>query len=327
MNITVITSDKTASRRVQIEGLVEQIRQEIPGKVDYVTEFDAGDDQAVFVKDHVDLSRVEDGATGSEMNRYLRSLHPTQVSNLRKHVEALRRASYSEKPSLILEDDAIAGDDFLTRLKACLTGDAAPAGWDVIVLGLPGKEAGFHRLEEQFRVLPVCDSYLVTPGGAKKVSEAFLPAKFITNIQLSYVFAKAGVEAYMITPNVFVDSSTYGVYASTVSPNNPLILNRQYVEARAAIRSDDAEFEAKRDALEQTLVSGQFRSHPDFMHLRALFERRRNGAAAAEAVFQEALKMYDSCNAILNNESEFLKDYIALYADLQDAADAATVTP
>jgi GR25 family glycosyltransferase involved in LPS biosynthesis len=309
MRVFVITSELTAIRRRHVGQLLAEIEKEIPDiRVEFVTECEPGDTEGI--DSLVKLDRLEEPL--AKYNRFTKTLHVRNVSNARKHQLALSRAAACEGPSLIVEDDIVSGENFVSVLKKCLEDKS----WRVLMLGLPGRAAGIHPLRDIHETLPSCDSYLVTPDAAKTLADAFFPLRFVTNVHLSLLFDVTGTAPHMCAPNVFVDGSKYGVYASTLSPNNPLFLNKAYMEARNVL-SDDARWAENGHKVLDALLASPFKNHPDFVYLRALYERRRSGARAAELVFSTALKLYDDNNCIVNNESEFLRQYIALYGDIQ----------
>lgn len=308
MLIFVITSELTSVRRRHVAQLVAEIEREMPDvHVEYITECEPTD--TAGVDGLVKLERLEEPQ--ARFNRYIKTLHVRNVSNARKHQIALAKAAAAGGPSLIVEDDIVSGENFVKVLKTCLD----DASWGLLMLGLPGREPGIHPLADLHNVLPSCDSYLVTPETARKLSEGFFPVRFVTNVHLSYLFEVLEITPYMCAPNVFVDGSKYGVYASAVSPNNPLFLNKSYVEARNII-TDDARWALEGDKVLDIMLSTPFKNHPDFVHLRALYEKKKNGARAAELVFSTALKLYEDNNCIINNESEFLRNYIAIYGSM-----------
>jgi hypothetical protein len=318
LHVFVITSEATRVRRKHAEEIVAELDKTVPAVCQFITEYDTHEEpgqrgiDGFDVADCVKIERLTEPY--EHLNPHVKTLHARNVSNARKHLEALRRAALLDGPSLVLEDDVIQGSDMGGVVQNVLRN--SPEGWGVVMLGLPGREAGVKPLAAAFPVLPLCDSYAVTPAAARRLAAAFLPLRFPTNVQLSYVFQLAGVSAYMSTPNAFVDGSKYGVYASTVSANNPLLLNRQYVEARAILRDDRRWAEEGASVLE-IISKNPFKNHPDFVHLRALYERRMGGTKSSELVFSTALKLYEENNCHLTNESEFLRDYISIFRDLQ----------
>ena len=311
----IITSELTNVRRKHVNEVLTSLEKTTPLVREYVTLYD---DHAAPGDDGFDVAQsIKNDALQPPLqafNAHTKTLHGRNVSNARKHLEALRRAALLSGPSLIVEDDVIQGSDMPGVIARTL--EDSSVEWGVIMLGLPGREVGLTRLADTYPVLPMCDSYLVTPSAAATLAAAFLPLRFSTNVQLSYLFEAAGVAAYMTTPNAFVDGSKYGVYASTVSANNPLILNRHYMEARA-ILLDDERWAKEGDSVLGIICNNPFKNHPDFVHLRAVYEQRKAGGRASELVFSTALKLYEENNCILTNESEFLRNYLAIFADLQ----------
>ena len=251
-------------------------------------------------------------------NKYTRTLDARNVSNALKHLAALNGVSNPDAFHIVLEDDVLLSSTWAKALAACLR--SLPADYDIVALGIPGAKEGFQPSAELYEVLPCCDSYLVSPKAAEKLRRAFKPVRFAANVQLGYLAKAFDLNVYLHNPNVFLDGSKYGAFVSTLTPTNHLVLNRAYVEARKALNeaAPDVALDADLD-LKKSIFDNPHAEHPDFKHLQALYEWRTSGAAAAEPVFKAALEAYDAGGALVNSESQFLRDYIQLHAELQSA--------
>jgi hypothetical protein len=275
----------------------------------------------------VDATHVDDAV----FKPLVKNMHVRQVSNTMKHVAALRRASNHDgggnsRFSLILEDDALFGDNVLTALGYAVKD--APGDADIVFLGLPStkqppKEGGavFDDVLTLFGTLPACESYLVTPEAAAKISTAMLPVRFQTNVQLTYAIKTLGLKAYLAVPNVFVDGSKLGVFTCSVDPNNRLMWNQHYCQMEAIVRNVAAyniSGGAECDAEFQKAWNDQpFKEHPDVLALKAVHLVRMGRHAEAHPVFATALELYDRNGSIVSNTSEFLRNYIAIFRVLQ----------
>jgi hypothetical protein len=279
----------------------------------------------------VDASHVEDPL----FKPLIKNLHLRQVSNTMKHVAAMLRvaaATFGEaRFSLVLEDDALFGDNVLTALGYAV--QDAPSDADIVFLGLPstkqppdGGGAVFDEALSLFSILPACDSYLITPGAAAKLSAALLPVRFPTNVQMTYAIKTLGMRAYVAVPNVFVDGSKLGVFTCSVDANNRLMWNQHYCRMETVVKNAAAYSVAggaECDAEFQRAWADQpFKEHPDVLALQAAHLVRMGRHRDAEPVYAAALKAADSNGCLVTNGSELLRNYIALFRFLQPVAAA-----
>lgn len=270
----------------------------------------------------VDANHVEDPV----FKPLVKNLHLRQVSNTMKHVAALARIVATPlnttRFSLVLEDDALFGDNVVAALGYAVSD--APYDADIVFLGLPSTKqppsnggAVFDNALTLFGILPACDSYLITPSAAAKLSAALLPVRFPTNVQMTYALKNLGLRAYVAVPNVFVDGSKLGVFTCSVDANNRLIWNQHYCRMETIVKNvggynvaagaeSDAEFQ-------RAWAEQPFKDHPDVLALKAAHLVRMGRHAEAESVYAAALQVADRNGAIITNASELLRNYIALF--------------
>nr|WRJ69848.1 hypothetical protein TetV2_00403 [Oceanusvirus sp.] len=317
--VHVIRSALTEARTPHIEKLIRDISEVEGLEVVSVNRVADGDSTAVtkkVVDEDVKIEKLTDPRLES-FNKFAKTLDPRNVSNALKHLAALKAASESAHDGsvmhLVLEDDVLAGAQWSEALLSCLRN--LPSGCDVVALGIPGNsEAQFQLAGNLYDVLPCCDSYLITKEAAAKLARAFKPIRFITNVHLSYLARSLKLAVYLHKPNVFLDGSKYGAFISTLTPGNQLILNRAYIEGKNALADPENKLD---EGVRKALFDNPHSLHPDFKHLQAMYEWKKSGAAAAEPLFEDALASYDANNALVTNESPFLRDYIRLHAFIQ----------
>ena len=298
----------------------------VSGFAERVTGHEPGDIMgSVSTLVDLDASHVEDAV----FRGAVKSIQVRQLSNAMKHLAALKAISVTPSSvasstgvrfSAIVEDDALFTDNVATVLRSVVTN--APADADIVFMGLPSPRAppqdGGAFFDEALKVfdpvVPAIDSYLVTPAAAAKMAAAFTPVRFPTHIQLSYLVKTLGLKAYVSVPNVFVDGSKIGVFASSLDPNNRLLWNQQYCQLEAVLRSGAVPTEAE---FAEIWAKQAFKVSPDNVALRAAYLFKAGRFDEAEKAFEEAMETYDRNGCIVNNTSEFLRAFIALYRKKQ----------
>lgn len=267
-----------------------------------------------------------------EMRHMVRGLHLRQVSNAFKHLAALRRIAVAPSGgarfSLVVEDDALFGDNMVEAVRRAA--EDAPADADVVFLGLPstrkppgpGEPSSFDDPMKLFggQVIPACESYLITPAAAAKLSAAYLPVRFATNAQLTFLFRAGVAKPYVAVPNAFVDGSKVGVMTSSLNTNNQLLWNNPYCRADAAVRrrpygaEDAKQFEA-------AWSEQMFKEHPDAVVVRADHLAASGKPSEAATEYAKALETYGKMGCVVNNTSEWLRRYMNLHGKLQSDID------
>lgn len=306
LDLYVISSKQTNVRIKKVSELCEKISGLYDTKITFISEHEPEDITNEIMKASVVIEKLNNELYDS----LLRNLTPKHVSNGFKHHDALKRIASNTRAgaySIVLEDDPLIVESFDIDFDKLLKD--IPSCWSMIMLGLPGKAQGFQPLTDVYKALPVCNAYIIKPSIASKLANTFLPLRYVTNIHLSYSLQAFGIVPLLYSPQLFIDGSKYGIYVSTLTPNNELLFNKDYVQARKQMND-----KCFKEAL-FTIQSSAVKHHPDFLHLKGMCEVEVHGKEVAKKTFEEALRIYDENNAITNNESTYLTNYISLFRD------------
>lgn len=304
IDLYLIVSAQTSLRKAKLAEVRARIEAEHDVVTHVVTQHEPEDITRQVLRESVVLEKVNDPS----FDAMLRNLSPKQVSNGLKHLDALKRIATDTRSGaypIVLEDDPLTPDAFEEEFQAMF--DTLPSGWEFVALGLPGNAPGFQDMSRVYKALPVCNAYMVKQSVASKLANTFLPLRYITNIHLSYTLEAFGVKPLLYSPHLLIDGSKYGVFVSTLSATNDLIFNKEFIEAKKRIAEGD-----HRGAL-AAIRASPLANHPDFMHLRGLCELRTEGKQTALRTFADALRVFEENNAVTNNESKFVADYIELF--------------
>jgi hypothetical protein len=294
------------------------------GKVATVESFDPNTIDGRIIQNTVNYTPFEDSSPYAKYNTFRRNLHIYQLSNALKHVKVLEVAAgqTGENINIIMEDDV--SFDPSNVFKNIESAIAKYTAGSILFLGLPnnGRQVPAGQYEavptrEFFEVIPYNDSYMVDGEAAKKLFDAFMPIRFITNINMNLAIEKSGVKSFQTVPNVFVDGSKIGIFTSSLNPNNVLMFNADYMKLREiATKAADVTSEEK-GIVEKICAQSPCAQHPDFQYMRALFLQKTGDFKEAAKTYQTAHEIYERNTCIINHESAFLKDYIKVFKHLQ----------
>lgn len=321
LHVFVIHAGFLSVRKPIIESLIQKLKAcgRFTVNEQFITAHDPQTIPVDAVRSMIDLTK-----RGEDIfDPLVKNIHIKQLSNIMKHKEAIQKAS--ELPSghiaMIIEDDCLHGDDVDLKLFNSIQKlQLRKEEWDVCFLGLPQpandqkSQSEFMRpVQDVYKLQPVVESYIVRPETAKKVHNAFSPIRFSTNIQFSYIAYKhPDIKIMMTTNNVFIDGTKYGVYISTIEPNNKLFLNTDFNKLYQITHKETLSDEDVKVA-RSTLEAIKFKEHPDVIALEALLEMKIGSYEKSKELYEKAHSIYTGNDSILNNESEFLLQYTRIF--------------
>jgi GR25 family glycosyltransferase involved in LPS biosynthesis len=296
------------------------------GKIEIIEDYDPNDITGDIIKNNVNYGQVKESNL-AVYNGLLKNLHVYQLSNMLKHYKVYEKLALSDSTdetelNIVLEDDILYEERVFISLEKMVR--ELPLNFDLIFLGLPTNaeiknkmDINFQNTKDIFKILPYCDSYLISKSAAKKLYENFMPCKFLTNIQLSYLIEKLELKSQLVVPNIFMDGTKFGMYVSSLNPNNILMFNGDYNAVKSLISKDSLTDEEK-SSLIQLFKSSNISQHPDFCYLKAQYLTKIKDYKSAEKCYEETYAKYKAYNTIVNHESLFLKDYIRIFKHLQN---------
>lgn len=269
-----------------------------------------------------------------EFNAQLRPLGIPTLSNALKHCAVLRAIGNSATGGpgdihLVLEDDVCYSENVVAQLTTALAKlPSLSSDWDIMFLGFPAVRDAADKTPEVLKVepalkahkiLPGCDSYLVTKAGAARLSKDFLKVKFECNVHMSYLIKKQALNAYVLTPNIFIEGSKLGTYVSSLSPNNLLIYNQVYRELFSLVQNQTTYTPQDVANFDKLWAMTPYKGHPDFMYLKGLFLLKREQYKPAKEIMDQCFGQYKKNNCVLNKDSVFLNNYIELFKAVQSS--------
>ena len=324
VKVFIIHTKMLEHRKKALEKLVETFDKSSDMKIDvvYVSAYEPDSIRSDDIKGLLDLGKNEE-LLGKTYNDLVKNLHVKEASNALKHLWAIQQGADVVKNDtkvdyiMVLEDDVLYGDNvnaiLFDSLKAIGKEMKKEEPPHMYFLGQPAKDEmdtkgiTFRNTQEDFKIIPCCDSYVIPAQFVEKVAEAFLPIRFVTNVQLSYMMEHKDIKAVSIWPNVFVDGSKFGAYISSIETNNRLFLNNDYNMMLKNI------MDPKIVVTDSQFDNLKFKDHPDMQYLRGLAAFKRNEFTKCKEIFDAIYPIYEANHNLLNNKSEFLFNYINVH--------------
>lgn len=314
------------TRKPRIETLIQSLKKtkNLDFTFEYVTQYDP----STIKQEDIQKLNLTKQNTNDLFDQLIQNMHVNQISNSLKHGHAIESAAANAQNAdyyLILEDDVLNGDDVgdsLVKLTSQIEKDGT--AHDLFFLGMPSIKpietpGSYESVFNSYKIFPCCDSYLAKPSTFKKMAAVYYPIRYTANIQLTHVtvnLLKDSIKVNMTTPNLFLDGSKYGVYLSSVDPNNKLLFNPDF---NSLVQGVLAKTTTKSEA-ERLFENAKFKNHPDVMHLHSIF---LIGQKEYELAQKELAGIYDIMKqngCIMNSSTEFLKTYMRTFRYTQTMA-------
>ena len=332
LNVYIIHADSLQERRKVIDDLRKNLAKYSfsklqVGDINVITSHETSSITGDTIQKIVNYTPLQTEEEDIKIyNSLIRILHVNNLSNALKHLEALKLIAASTEVDTV---HMVLEDDIMFEPRMCLLLDKLMdklKGEDIVFLGMPNNEAAsssnniqLKECKSIFKVLPYNDSYIITPKTAAKFVERFLPLKFYTNIQMSYILDTEGIKAKQTVPNIFIDGSKYGMFLSTQMANNDLVFSKDYMFIKSLLAKPIAEISKdEKDLADRIIAESQIMSNPDFLAVAGKYVREiKKDYKKTLNMYQKAFDIYQKNGAIINNESLFLRDFITLHSFLQ----------
>lgn len=324
LHVYILHSKALKERDASVKNIAARLQSEamknvVIADIAVILSNDPSDIPMDVIQKTIEYSPIQDTAL-VKYNQFIKNIHINQLSNLYKHLDALKRIAACPSDDdlhLVLEDDSLFNDD-ICRAIDTVAGILGHGVQPIVFTGLPVNDAALtvKPSREVFGVVPLTDSYFVTKATAAALAGAMLPIKMAWPMQLNYLLEKLGISPYHTTKTLFVNGSKYGMFVSSLNANNQLIFNRDYMlvaekVGKPSMTSEDEEFVSR--VARETPVS----KSPDFQYLMARYHTKRKDYKAASECFAAAFATTLANNGVINHESGMLKEYIAMHKHLQ----------
>lgn len=323
LHVYILHCKALKERDASVQNIVSKLQSEPMKNADLVDiavvgSHDPSDIPLDVIQKSIEYSPIqEDGLV--KYNQFVKNIHINQLSNVFKHIDALKKIAACPNDGdlhIVMEDDTLFNDDVCRSIDT-LVGMIRHE--QIVFTGLPSNEPSMaiKPTREVFGgLVPLCDSYIITKRAAKAICDAIFPIRMVWNMHLNYILEKIGIVPYHSSKGIFVNGSKYGMFVSTLSPNNTLIFNRDYMLVaerlnKPLLTPEDEAFIAK------TAQDTPIAKSPDFQYLMARYHSKKKDYKAAEECFKASFHTTLANNGVINHESTMLKEYISMHKHMQ----------
>lgn len=176
----------------------------------------------------------------NEYNENISLLNSFQISNYEKHREVYKKiiedAGGRDTHYMIMEDDILVSKNYIDNIGDLLKDIKRPENnnWDILFASLNtinNSSENFINYNNIYNKLTSKACYFIKPSLCAKLYEEMKTFKLGIRYLISkYIKDNTDIMPYFYNKNTFVEGSKYGIYPSTVNPNNFLYFNNNFIE-------------------------------------------------------------------------------------------------
>jgi hypothetical protein len=324
MDVYILHSAQLPQREEVVKQSIAKLQQHgLASTITIIQSNDPSDIHVNLIQQIIDYSVIND-AHLTQFNQFTKNIHINQLSHTLKHYDTLQRIAKDgddDKVYMVIEDDALLQEASLPDIKnvhSMMVSQKAP----IVFLGLPSttnpapSETTIHETAAG-TLVPLIDAYLITRATAKVMVDGFLPIRFTGTVQLNYVMHKALLRPWQASKPIIINGSRYGLFPSSLNPNNTLAFNPDYMEVMEILKKGSAINPKAEARVEELREKSLIAKSPDFLYLIAKFYTIHGKYKEAEKIYTESYNIALSNGCIVNHESLMLKDFIRLFKHLQ----------
>jgi hypothetical protein len=254
---------------------------------------------------------------GKKYNPLIKHMSISCISKMLKHYKVfsiIKTLNNFGEINMIIEDDCIIKnvDELISVMDEfnnsdndlCFLSDTqkhAPNG--------PNTITKLNNATELPFISSAC--YLIKSKAAEVLASNFIPIKFETNVQLSFIAESHNLNVAM-SKNLVQENSKFGVTKSTTSVDNVPIFDDKWISANKLINK--TELTAEENVLLTAFINEEFdTSRPDYTLLQALYSFKSKDYSKSKLLFDKVYEIYDSMNLSLTKDYIFMQNYIELF--------------
>jgi GR25 family glycosyltransferase involved in LPS biosynthesis len=280
----------------------------------------------------------------NEYNENISLLNSFQISNYEKHREVYKKiteyaASVTSDTSedtyyMIMEDDILVSKNYIENIDDMLKDikKAVNNNWDILFTSLNtinNSKDNFVNYNTVYNKLISKACYFIKPSMCAKLYDEmktfklglkFLLSKYIKDHSQSDSVESSqsdSVVPMFYNKNTFVEGSKYGIYPSTVNPNNFLYFNNNFIELSKISNIEFVNHEVLERAKE-IYSSVENINSADIQNIMGIIYYRNKDYGNAKKYTRLALSNHKKNKGYLQKNSDILNNCINMFQFEQD---------
>jgi len=290
-----------------------------------------------FIDNNIDTynSRVDYAPfpDNNEYNENISLLNSFQISNYEKHREVYKTIVDASKTNasepeasgtfyMIMEDDILVSKNYIENINDMLKDIKDPVNnnWDILFTSLNtiNNNSNFVNYHSIYNKLTSKACYFIKPQLCAKLYDEMKTFKLGLKFLLSkFIKDNNDIKPFFYNKNTFVEGSKYGIYPSTVNPNNFLYFNNNYIELSKISNMDYVNQEDLEKAKEIYSNIESINS-ADIQNIMGIVYYRNKDYSNAKKYTRQALNNHKKNKGYLQKNSDILNNCINMFQFEQD---------
>lgn len=264
-----------------------------------------------------------------EFDDTITSLNVYQISNIEKHriVYNLIYKLYNNNNNdnddnedlyLILEDDAIIGEEYIENLEELFKKFNKLIDWDILFTCITQNEDENIKLvdiRKIYKLLLCKSSYFIKPKIANRLEEYLKIFKYSLKNSISkYIYDNKDIKAMTLNKHIFMEGSKMGLFLTSVNNNNFLFQNNDYIKLAkiSNYNKEDLTNELQEEADRLFKKLDVFKS-ADIYYIYGIYNYKLEYYRTSKKYLLLAVENMKDNEGLLTNSSEILNNCINMH--------------
>jgi len=246
-------------------------------------------------------------------------LNAPQISNIEKHKEAYKKIVNDDELHFIIEDDVLAGDDYIANTEKLFENlsNNTLTDWDILFTCMASIEKdnslNVRNSRDQYKFFICKSTYFIRPSIASRLLKYFEVLRYNLKIGLSkFVWDNKDVKSYVLNKHTFIEGSKIGIFPTSTNNTNYLHQNFHFVQLATISNNSEITDEMLKEALGLYDNIKQLDS-PDVLHTMGLIYFKRKDYDEAKKYMEEACDKLKSGHGNVSKNSEILNNAINMF--------------
>lgn len=260
-----------------------------------------------------------------EFNNLNQKLTIGQISNMEKHrniYNLIANINDDKVLHFIIEDDILISNDYINNIKLLfknINNFNNFNNWDILFTSVSNNidndDIDLLNSIDFFKIIISKSSYFIKKSIVSKLNNYLETIKYPLKIALSkfIVDNKNTIQSKILNKHTFLEGSKIGIFLSSISPNNFLYQNNDFVKIAKLLNTSTITNELSNEA-EKIYRSNQLNlNNADFQHSMGILYYKNGDYDTAKKYLIDAVYNIKKNEGFLNMNSEILNNCINMH--------------
>lgn len=275
--------------------------------------------------------KIDKNDSDEEFNNLNQKLTIGQISNMEKHRNIYNLISNINDNNVlhyIIEDDILISNDYINNIVLLFEKIKDFKDWDILFTSISnnidGDDLSMLNSSDYFKIIISKSSYFIKNSIASKLNNFLEPIQYSLKIALSkfIIDNKNTIKSKILNKHTFLEGSKIGIFLSSISPNNFLYQNNDFVKIAKILNSNNINNDIVNEA-EKIYRSNQLNlNNADFQHSMGILYYKIADYDNAKKYLIDSVYNIKKNEGFLNMNSEILNNCINMHQynqpDLQE---------